>query len=130
MTRKKFHKRERQVVTGVQLDLDTDGFVYRKWGAEQQCKAGDWLVSNNGDVYTISQQSFASTYKEIEPGRYMKVAPVWAHQADRSGSVKTNEGSTDYQAGDYIVSNNEDGSDSYAVSKDKFEEMYEEVVLG
>ncbi|MFK7892875.1 MAG: hypothetical protein AB8B63_18825 [Granulosicoccus sp.] len=127
MTRKKYQKRERQVVTGVQLDLETDGFIYRKWGADQRCQSGDWLVNNNGDVYTIGQQSFADTYQELEPGRYVKVAPVWAHEADKAGSVKTNEGSTDYQAGDYIVSNRVDGSDSYAVSKDKFEAMYEEV---
>src|SRR5262249_14373697 len=41
------------VVAAVRLDLDTNGFTYRKWGAEQCCKRGDWLVDNDGDVYTV-----------------------------------------------------------------------------
>jgi hypothetical protein len=38
--------------------------------------------------------------------------------------VNTKEGATAYRAGDYLVSNNRDGSDGYAVSARKFEEMY------
>ena len=125
MKRTKYRKREQQIVTGVQLKLDTDGFRYSKWGGEQQCRAGDWLVNNNGDCYTISEESFSSTYQEISPGRYVKTAAVWASPATDDGKIKTNEGYTEYSAGDYLVANNEDGSDAYAVSKLKFEEMYE-----
>ena len=127
MGQKKYRKREKQLVIAVQLNLDTDGFTYTKWGGEQKCAAGDWLVSNDGDCYTIGKDSFANTYEAFRPGQYIKTAPVWASEADEAGEVKTNEGTTEYRAGDYLVFNAIDGSDSYAVSKHKFEEMYEEL---
>jgi hypothetical protein len=37
-------------VIAVRLDLETDGFSYRKWGDTQRCKAGDFIVSNDGDT--------------------------------------------------------------------------------
>lgn len=127
MNRKKYCKRQQQVVIGVQLDLQTSGFTYEKWGSRQKCKSGDWLVNNNGDCYTISEESFAETYSQIAPGQFVKIAAVWASQAEASGKVKTNEGYTEYSAGDYIVCNNKDGTDSYAVLKLDFEKMYEEI---
>jgi hypothetical protein len=39
--------------------------------------------------------------------------------------VRTKEGSTHYEAGDYLVYNQQDGGDAYAVSKRAFERMYE-----
>jgi hypothetical protein len=45
--------RERTFITAVRLDLNMDGFTYLKWGGTQRCKRGDWLVNNQGDVYTI-----------------------------------------------------------------------------
>lgn len=125
MSRQRYRKRQQKIVLGVQLDLDTAGFSYNKWGSKQTCKAGDWLVNNNGDCYTISKESFSKTYEEFAPGQYIKTAPVWAKQALRNGKIETNEGFTEYVVDDYLVSNNFDGSDSYAVSKNKFEEMYE-----
>ena len=43
----------------------------------------------------------------------------------KAGKVKTQEGETAYEAGDYIVFNDEDGTDAYAMSAEKFESMYE-----
>jgi len=123
-SRRQYIKREPQVVVAVRLDLKTDGFTYRKWGNEQRCKQGDWLVDNDGDVYTVDAKSFAGTYEEQSRGLYKKVAPVWAEQADADGEIKTKEGATAYEAGDYLVFNDKDGGDGYAVSEDKFERMY------
>lgn len=125
MQPKQYRKRDQQTITAVQLDLVTDGFSYHKWGSTQQCHAGDWLVNNNGDVYTINNESFANTYTMITPGQYIKTATVWASQADKPGKIKTNEGFTEYASGDYLVANNADGTDAYAVAKEQFEEMYE-----
>jgi len=127
MKTKKYRKRDSQFVVAVQLDLETEGFRYSKWGSEQQCRRGDWLVNNNGSVYTIEKDSFASTYRKIESGRFVKTAPVWAHETTDAGQVETKEGITEYKKGDYWVANNSDGSDAYAVSKEKFEMMYEEL---
>jgi hypothetical protein len=124
-TRHTYVKRDTQLVVAVQLDLDTTGFTYRKWGGTQRCKPGDWLVNNAGDTYTVDRQTFAHTYRATGPGTYVKVTPVWAEIADRAGEVRTKEGSTRYQAGDYLVYNEPDGRDAYAVSKDTFERMYE-----
>lgn len=123
--RRRYKKKSDSFVTAVQLDLDTEGFKYNKWGGEQFAKRGDWLVDNNGDKYTVAQGSFASTYEFVSPGVYFKSAPVWAEVADKAGKVKTQEGETSYQAGDYLVFNNEDGSDAYAMEKEKFVSLYE-----
>lgn len=123
--RLKYVKRSDQSVVAVQLALDTPGFSYQKWGATQNCQAGDWIVDNHGDVYTVNRDSFASTYRQVAPGSYVKTTPVWAEVAADAGAVRTKEGTTHYRAGDYLVFNEESGGDPYAVSADKFAEMYE-----
>lgn len=125
MDRLKYVKRASQRVVAVQLALDTAGFTYRKWGGEQRCKPGDWIVNNDGEVYTVDSASFERTYRQVGVGTYVKTTPVWAEVAPEAGSVPTKEGATNYKAGDYLVFNQEDGGDPYSVSADKFEEMYE-----
>jgi hypothetical protein len=123
--RRRYRKKADQFVVAVQLDLDTDGFIYRKWGAEQRCQQGDWVVDNDGDHYTVDGEVFARTYRKLSPGIYVKTTPIWAEVASESGQVLTKEGASHYQAGDYLVSNNEDGTDAYCISAAKFESMYE-----
>jgi len=125
MQLRRYRKRSTSFVTAVRLDLDTEGLVYRKWGAEQFCKAGDWLVNNEGDTYTVDRDVFERTYREVAPGKFVKVTPIWAEVATEAGSVETLEGRTHYQAGDYVVSELEDGRSVYSISADKFESMYE-----
>lgn len=123
----KYVKKKASRVIAVQLDLETDGFTYKKWGGTQSCKAGDWLVDNDGDVYTVDRETFARTYGEVSPGIYEKRAPVWAEIAQKPGQIKTKEGVTRYDAGDYLVYNDENRKDGYAVEPKKFEGMYERV---
>jgi hypothetical protein len=124
-TRRRYRKKADQFVVAVKLDLDTPGFIYRKWGAEQKCKAGDWLVDNNGDIYTVEAGVFSRTYRSVGPGIYAKTTPIWAEVATHAGSVATKEGRSHYDAGDYLVYNNEDGTDAYCIGAAKFESMYE-----
>jgi hypothetical protein len=112
-------------VVAIQLDLETDGLIYRKWGGTQRAKRGDWLVNNNRDVYTVDAATFAQTYCEVSLGIYEKRVNVWARQAEDSGTIKTKEGSTDYQPGDYLVFNDAAGEDGYAVTQERFHELYE-----
>jgi hypothetical protein len=112
-------------VTAVQLNLKTEGFTYEKWGGTQRCKAGDWVVNNNGDSYTIDRETFARTYRSTGPGTYVKVTAVWAEVATSAGEVRTKEGSTHYEPGDYLVYNEPNGGDPYAISKAAFERMYD-----
>ena len=123
--RQRYRRRPGQPVVAVQLKLDTEGFKYTKWGEEQRCKANDWLVDNNGEVYTVDADSFARTYSAEGRGTYVKTGKVWAEQAAEAGRVATKEGGTNYESGDWLVSNEEDGSDAYAVSAKRFEESYE-----
>jgi hypothetical protein len=123
--RRKYKKKPTSFITAVQLDLDTEGFAYDKWGSQQFCKRGDWLVDNDGDKYTVSEDAFARTYEFVSPGVYTKSAPVWAEVADKPGKVKTSEGETAYEAGDYLVSNNQNGTDAYAIGADKFRRLYD-----
>lgn len=123
--RRRYRKRADQFVIAVQLDLDTKGFTYRKWGAEQRCKPGDWIVDNDGDTYSVDRKVFERTYRMVKPGSYIKTTPIWAEVAAKTGKVKTREGESQYEMGDYIVSNNEDGTDAYCINAEKFESMYE-----
>jgi hypothetical protein len=123
--RQRYRRRPDQAVTAVRLALDFDGFAYRKWGHEQRAQAGDWLVDNGGEVYTVAADSFAQSYRELSPGRWIKAAPVWAERAAQAGSLATKEGRTAYQAGDWLVSNGADGSDAYAIGAARFEQLYE-----
>jgi len=122
--KKRYVKNVDQIITAVQLNLDTAGFEYQKWDGVQQCGSGDWIVDNDGDCYTINEESFANTYQMVAAGRYKKTAYVWAEQASEAGTITTREGSTSYSRGDYIVYNSSDESDGYAVAKEKFESMY------
>ena len=124
-SRRQYVKRASQFVVAVQLDLDTPGFTYKKWGGTQTCKPGDWLVNNGGDIYTVDRDTFSRTYESTGPGTYVKRTPVWAEAAGEAGAVRTKEGATQYEAGDYLVYNQPDGGDAYAVAKDAFEKMYE-----
>jgi hypothetical protein len=56
----------------------------------------------------------------------VKTTPIWAERAKDAGSVTTKEGATHYKAGDYLVSNNSEGTDQYAIDAAKFETMYVE----
>ena len=123
--RRRYRKKANASVTAVRLSVDTDGFTYTKWGAEQRCKRGDWVVDNEGDVYTVDADVFARTYRRLGPGVFVKTTPVWAEVADAPGAIATKEGKTHYERGDYIVFNEERGGDGYAVAAKKFEEMYE-----
>ena len=111
----------------VQVDLEISGFSYQKWGSTQTCKAGDWLVNNDGDVYTVDRETFARTYRAVSPGVYEKVTPVWAEIAQQAGWITTKEGVTHYAAGAYLVYNEADGTDGYAVEAQAFEKMYDPV---
>jgi hypothetical protein len=124
-TRRRYRKRADRHVVAVRLDLDTAGFTYRKWGGEQRCKRGDWLVDNQGDVYTVDGEVFARTYRGVSAGVYVKTTPVWAEVTTEPGSVATKEGRSHYQAGDYLVYNAEDGTDAYCVGRATFESLYE-----
>jgi hypothetical protein len=123
--RSPYVKRANQAVVAVQLAVDTAGFTYQKWGGTQRCKVGDWIVNNDGDVYTVDSQSFQRTYRPTGLGTYVKTTPVWAEVVQEAGSVATKEGTTHYQRGDYLVFNEQEGGDAYAISADKFETMYE-----
>lgn len=121
---RKYYKKKSESVSAVRIKLVTVGFSYKKWGARQWCKRGDWLVDNAGDVYTVDARVFARTYRDLGDGHYLKTTPVWAEAATKAGSVQTKEGRSNYRKGDYIVSNDRRGTDRYKVSRAKFKAMY------
>lgn len=123
--RQRFRRKESTQVVAVQLSLQTDGLTYQKWGNRQRAKQGDWLVNNGGDTYTVDQQSFAQSYRQVSKGIFEKMSDVWALKAREAGVVSTKEGQTTYEAGDYLVSSDLAGKDIYAISAAKFHQLYE-----
>lgn len=126
-SRKRYRKRAGQAVTAVQLNLQTSGFTYDKWGGVQTCKPGDWIVDNEGEIYSVDSASFAQTYQEVGPGRFVKIGTVWAEVAASAGEIRTKEGLTRYNPGDFLVFNNPDGSDGYSMTAERFHALYEEI---
>jgi hypothetical protein len=122
--RRRYRARPDRFVCAVRLDLDTTGFWYRKWGGLQRCKRRDWLVDNDGDVYTVDARVFVRTYRRLRAGVYVKSTPVWAERASRAGSISTKEGRSAYKAGDYLVYNARNGRDGYCMSARKFRSLY------
>lgn len=120
----RYKKNPDLTITAVQINLDMQPLTYIKWGGEQVCKPGDWVVNNNGETYTIDAESFDNTYAQVSPGVYFKIGNVWAEVATEDGHVSTKEGKSEYQAGDYLVCNDEDDVDTYCIPRDKFESMY------
>lgn len=122
---KKYRRREGKTVVAVRLDLDTAGFTYNKWGGPQRCKRGDWVVKNGDETYTIDAETFARTYRPVSPGVYEKQGVVWVERAEAPGSIATKEGATRYEGGDYLVFNDPERKDGYAVSARGFASLYE-----
>jgi hypothetical protein len=120
-----YKRRPGAKVHAIRLDLETSGFEYVKWGSTQHCKKGDFIVLNADEVYTVDAETFANTYAATGPAEYEKVGTVWAEQAKSAGVIDTKEGKTRYEAGDYVVYNDREQTDGYAVSPAKFEKMYE-----
>ena len=123
--RRKFVKRAGATVVAVQLNLETEGFFYHKWGESQRCKPGDWIVDNAGEVYTVDRDAFQRTYRRVAEGAYAKVSAVWAEVARDAGAIKTKQGVAHYDPGAYLVYNDDSTQDGYPVERSTFERMYE-----
>lgn len=126
-----YNRKKTPPVTAIQLAFSvpvgtTHLFKYQKWGDTQQCKPNDWLVrTNTGEVYTIDEQSFANTYTCISDNLYEKTVGVYAYQCEADGAISTKEGTTHYKAGDWVVFNDKELTDGYAIPDDKFRKLYE-----
>lgn len=120
-----YKRRPGSTVYAIRLDLQTSGFDYVKWGEKQHCKPGDFIVLNGDEVYTVDADVFAETYAASGAAEYQKIGTVWAEQAKSAGAIDTKEGKTRYEAGDYIVYNDREQTDGYAMTRAKFEQMYE-----
>ena len=129
---KAYRRRALTEVTAIPLRLEPVDeatgvlFRYAKWGGQQQCKPGDWLVQNGDEVYTVDAESFRRTYEPVSPGRYRKTATVWAVRAESAGAIPTKEGESRYEAGDWLVYNDEGRLDGYAVAAERFADLYVE----
>ena len=122
-----YKQKDSKIVTAVQLDLDTTGFSFEKWGHTQRCQPGDWIVNSDDDCYTIADSIFRETYKKVSPGRFLKHSHIYAIKVETSGQVSTHEGVTNYKAGDYLIENSADPKDTYAIDAKKFHQLYEPV---
>ena len=122
-----YRPREAATVLALRLDLELQCFQYEKWGGKQQARRGDWVVDKDGDVYTVTDSNFSRTYRLVRPGLYRKDAPVWACLAPSDGVVPSEEGSTAYQEGDYVVFHLPEDDLGWAMRAEEFLRTYEAV---
>jgi hypothetical protein len=125
MTYERYQRRPGTTVHAIQLALDTDGFDYVKWGARQHCKPGDFIVRRGNETYTVDADAFTRSYRLVRGSEYEKTGHVWAERQAQAGSVRTREGSTSFEAGDYVVFNDVERTDGYAIPGSTFEALYE-----
>jgi hypothetical protein len=121
----RYRQRAGSQVTAIQLNLDLEAFRFHKWGGIQTAKQGDWLVERDGQAHTVDADSFTRTYRQIGPATYVKHSIVWAKTAQRDGSIPTREGTTHYRQGDVLAWNDPEGKDGYAMTKEKFDSLYQ-----
>lgn len=121
----RYKKRYEARVIAIKLNLETKGFSYKKWGETQVCKPGDWIVYNNDETYTVDNETFLKTYKQVSFGVYAKNNHIWAETAQHSGAIKTKEGETHFKSGDYLVYNDIERKDGYAITHEVFNKLYE-----
>jgi hypothetical protein len=74
--RRRHIRRSDKPIIAVRLSFDTADLTYQKWGGEQRAKAGDWIVDNDGEVYTLDGEVFTRTYRQAGPGTYVKTTPI------------------------------------------------------
>ena len=65
--------------------------------------AGDWLVTDGTEEWTVAPGVFARSYRPLPDGRFVKVAPVRAARLDRTAEVPTLEGVARAEAGDWVL---------------------------
>ncbi len=117
--------RRKGTIYAIQIKLDSALMYYSKFGGSQEAKEGDWLVQSPFDTYTVNSESFAQTYEQVGPCEYRKTALVYAEQAKFPGVVYTKEGETRHAVGDWVVRSVLDESDRYAMTQERFAELYE-----
>ena len=121
--------RDLQDLVGIDLSSSleiTSDLGYRKWGGDQSASVGDFLVLNpaaGNDLYTCEKTVMLSTYEEVTPNEFLKTASIEAREATSSGEIRTLEGFSKFQPGDFIVTN--PGGDQYVISARNFHEMYD-----
>lgn len=116
-----------QPCVAIKMTLAMMPLVYTAWGGTQVGKPGDWLVSKNGEVYTVDAESFERAYKNISLGVYAKSFTIWAKVAEDDGFIPTKEGQSAFKKGDYLCFNGEFGVDGWPIPAAKFKTLYVEV---
>lgn len=72
-------------------------------GSELSAAAGDWLLTDGVEEWTVAAQVFTRTYDELPDGRYVKHALVEAVRTERPVEVATLEGPARAEAGDWVL---------------------------
>lgn len=72
-------------------------------GSALSARAGDWLITDGVQEWTVEADIFARTYRRLPDGRFAKDAPVDAVRTDRPLDVPTLEGVARAEAGDWVL---------------------------
>ena len=124
---RKCRRKQRPTVVAVCLDLETEGFLYHKWGSPRRCRAGDWLVNDAGTTYTVDARAFAASYLPLGPGLFENQLFAWVERAKSDGVLPTARGGVGYRSGDVLVFRDEDRIDGEVLAAAEFERLYEPV---
>ena len=109
------------VVDAVRLTEDSEWATAN--GDPLSASAGDWMLSDGGDHWSVAPDVFAASYEPVGDGRYAKTATVTAIQLTAPFAVDTLEGVATGAAGDWLVRN--PTGECWPVPAETFSKRYE-----
>lgn len=112
----------RRVGTVLSYQLDTDHEWTTSGGDVLVGRAGDWLVSNDSDMWTVAADVFERTYEQLPNGRWRKTALITAVRATERTTIQTLEGPAVAEVGDWIATN--PTGESWPIKADTFARHY------
>lgn len=72
-------------------------------GSSLAATAGDWVVTDGAQEWTVAAGVFERSYRELPDGTFSKIATVCAVRLRHRVDVPTLEGSSTAQTGDWLL---------------------------
>jgi hypothetical protein len=97
-------------------------------GATMQAGAGDWLVQEGDASWSVRDDIFRSSFRQVGGSQWQRCGTVLARPAQAGETIDTPEGSTVAADGDWVIKG--DHGDQWPVPADVFARHYAETPPG
>lgn len=94
-------------------------------GDTMTAEAGDWLIVDDQDIWSITYEALHRTYRHVEGDRWERIGQVWARAALPGETVSTAEGRATALTGHRVV--RDEAGNEWLVPTDRFASSYVEL---